>query len=268
MADSAFSGSDKTVPHTHDFYEFYLVRKGEIVQYRQNRKDVYPHRTIVFVPPTMMHCFACGSHFPEAVITNILFPTSLFENIMDFIGNKKLSRQMKKGFVLLKAPIILWERICRHVELLRPGREIDYKTKETIFKTVLIDLAAEVLDCRPDKQHDELVPWLKDACEKMRKIENLREGLCRFVALSGRTQEHLTRLLRKALGITPTEYINKQRLKIVEASLISTSRSIAHIACDAGFNNMAHFNALFKEAFGIPPREYRNRQRNEAVPRQ
>ena len=103
-----------------------------------------------------------------------------------------------------------------------------------------------------------IVPfWLRKACDARYAPENLAAGISRLVELSGKTQEHVTRSMRKYMGQTPSNFINALRLERVAEALIATDRPIFDIRLDVGFQNASHFNKLFKEKYHMSPRKYR-----------
>ena len=103
-----------------------------------------------------------------------------------------------------------------------------------------------------------IVPfWLRKACDAMYLPENLAAGIPRLVELSGKTQEHVTRSMRKYMGQTPSAFINAIRLERVAEALSATDRPVFDIMLDVGFQNTSHFNKLFKEKYHMSPRKYR-----------
>ena len=81
-----------------------------------------------------------------------------------------------------------------------------------------------------------------------------RELLCH---VSGKTQEHVTRSMRKYMGQTPSTFVNAIRLERVAEALTTTERPVFDIMLDVGFQNTSHFNKLFKEKYHMSPRKYR-----------
>jgi AraC family cel operon transcriptional repressor len=266
IADSLFTDSNKTQPHHHDFYECYLVKKGSLVEYRKGSKNIYHYRSLVLVPPSACHCFSNSTEFKDTLITNVAFPSAFLREAHRFLNNPELQKRSSDGFALRDVPILLWERTCRHIEQLQNNTVLGFREKESLFKAVLIDIITEQIIQTSMADTKGLPGWLKETCDKIQTPENLREGLKRFIALSGRTQEHLTRTLKKETGKTPTEYINQYRLKNIATALSSTNRDVTTLAYQSGYNNLSYFNALFKKAYGLSPRSYRNRQGQDVVP--
>lgn len=69
----------------------------------------------------------------------------------------------------------------------------------------------------------------------------------------------LHRLFRRHTRQTITAYVTALRVGEACALLSGTSRPIAHIAGDIGYDSLANFNRQFKALKGMTPREYRSR---------
>jgi len=59
----------------------------------------------------------------------------------------------------------------------------------------------------------------------------------------------------------PMAYLTRWRLQLAARSLESTSRGVAEIAADVGYESEAAFNRAFKREFGQPPGRYRGERR-------
>jgi AraC family cel operon transcriptional repressor len=95
----------------------------------------------------------------------------------------------------------------------------------------------------------------------MQTRDNFVAGLPALLALCGKSQEHVTRTIKRCCGVTPTEFVNQIRLRDAARLLRDTTSRVQPIALEAGFGNMSHFLALFRHRYGCSPREYRRQQR-------
>jgi AraC-like DNA-binding protein len=67
----------------------------------------------------------------------------------------------------------------------------------------------------------------------------------------------LHRLFRRHTRQTVSDYVMRLRIGEACALLSGTSRPIAHVAGDVGYNTLAHFNRQFRALKGMTPRDYR-----------
>ena len=99
----------------------------------------------------------------------------------------------------------------------------------------------------------------------------------RFAAVVGYIKDHLTesltidklsalacmskatffRLFKREFGLTPVEFIIRERLGEAKRLLRHPLASVAEVCLRAGFNNLSYFQALFKKYEGVTPGAYK-----------
>lgn len=79
-------------------------------------------------------------------------------------------------------------------------------------------------------------------------------ALCSVFRLS---HDEIYTLFRDFFGLTPAEYVKKNRLNYACKILSTTNISINEIAAKCGIPDYNYFSKIFKKEFGISPREYR-----------
>jgi AraC-like DNA-binding protein len=68
---------------------------------------------------------------------------------------------------------------------------------------------------------------------------------------------HFLRMFRRALGVTPHQYLVRSRLRHAARLLAERDRSISTIALDVGFADLSNFVRTFHRAAGVSPRAFR-----------
>ncbi len=66
---------------------------------------------------------------------------------------------------------------------------------------------------------------------------------------------------RHYLSDTPMGYLTRWRLQLAAQVLSSTSKSVAEVAGEVGYESEPSFNRAFKREFGVPPARYRSQTR-------
>ena len=82
--------------------------------------------------------------------------------------------------------------------------------------------------------------------------------LAREVGLS---RSALVERFTRYLSEPPMAYLMRWRLQLAARALTATSRGVAAIAFDVGYESESAFNRAFKREFGSPPARYRREQR-------
>ena len=73
------------------------------------------------------------------------------------------------------------------------------------------------------------------------------------------SEDYLTRIFRKEIGISPWDYLNRYRIQIASRLLLETGSSISEIASLTGFQDQAYFCRVFRKVKGFPPGNIRTR---------
>ena len=80
----------------------------------------------------------------------------------------------------------------------------------------------------------------------------------------GVSRSVLAERFRYFLGVPPMAYLTRWRLQLGAQLLTSTSRSVAQIAAEVGYESEPAFNRAFKREFGSPPARFRVKSRAAA----
>jgi AraC-like DNA-binding protein len=84
----------------------------------------------------------------------------------------------------------------------------------------------------------------------------------------GVSRSALVERFTRYLAEPPMTYLTRWRLQLAARSLETTSRGVAEIAADVGYESEAAFNRAFKREFGRPPGRYRSDHKSSPGKRQ
>jgi AraC-like DNA-binding protein len=82
-----------------------------------------------------------------------------------------------------------------------------------------------------------------------------------LAASAGCSSEQLHRRMRRVFGISPTQYLLRERVDRAARLLTSTETSIATVAARCGFYDQAQLTRHFGRFIGLTPAQYRAEQR-------
>ena len=93
--------------------------------------------------------------------------------------------------------------------------------------------------------------------------EDIRLG---FLAdMVGMTPVSFSRFFRLRTGKTLSDYIIDIRLGFATRLLVDSTRTIAEVCYDCGFNNLSNFNRIFKRKKDCSPKEFRENYRKKKI---
>jgi AraC-like DNA-binding protein len=78
----------------------------------------------------------------------------------------------------------------------------------------------------------------------------------------GISRSALVERFTRYLSEPPMTYLTRRRLQLAARSLVTTSRGVAEVAADVGYESEAAFNRAFKREYGQPPGRYRSDHRS------
>lgn len=74
------------------------------------------------------------------------------------------------------------------------------------------------------------------------------------------SEDYLTRIFHKELGLSLWEYLNRYRIYLAERLLLETNDTVYEIAERIGFQDKAYFCRVFKKIYGVSPGKIRAKQ--------
>lgn len=109
----------------------------------------------------------------------------------------------------------------------------------------------------PGKDHgDKVVAAIQTLIE-----QRFHEALpfAQFAERHGLTERHLNRRFKKHTGETPLSYQQRMCIEKVKAGLETSTKSLAQLVWDVGYEDLASFRRLFKRHTGMTMQVYRER---------
>lgn len=250
--------TETNVEHDHDFAELCLILFGE-TGYRVNgREGELAPGFLQFIRPSDRHLYSPPEEGVE--LLNIAFPFPLCLQLLELIlpggrGQRLLEAPVPPTAVLSSAET---HKIRERAVKIGERMVVAPLECDSLLLFLAMEIILQVLPGDAGEREKKPAPeWLTRVVERMQGRAECAEGLPRMVELACCSQEHLTREFRRYFGVTPTQFINRQRLNHAAHDLRKNRSDIQQIALTCGFDNLSHFYHRFREQFGQPPARYR-----------
>ncbi len=240
--------------HRHNYAEVFWIKSGCGIHLINGEERPLKKGMLCMIRPNDRHSFKLDKKQDSLVITNIAFD----EQNLGYYKNRyfpELDRYFWTGDKLpfctqldagkLNGLSALADRLLSQP---RDHLHLDYAMIR-IFRLIHI-LEGGKLD---------IPHWLAYAMDNFNTPAQYKAGVQGFVALTGRSADHVNRVLQKKLKQTLTETITNARLQYARQQLIMTNSPVKSICFDCGFDSVSYFYRLFKKYTGQTPIEYRKK---------
>lgn len=253
---SIFYEKEKFLSHTHSYYEFFLVAEGELIQIKNGETANLPRRSLCFLNPDDQHELQNSQKSDHVQIINCTFSKKLFNDTIKVIKKDLPNPPDNWSRTLMNISDRTWQGLINKANFLQFERHsYPVPSQQAYFRSLLFDVLC--LLAEPEKSMSAEVPgWLIKVREDMETDDNFIAGLNRFVKLSGKTQEHLNRSMKKHYKETPTAFINQLRCKKAAKLLLYSRHDIWTVMSECGFKNYPYFLKCFRKSFGLSPKQY------------
>ena len=260
MQTSVFRSGEFFPEHCHDFHEFFLVADGVLEHTLNGKVSLLPAGSVQLILPGDTHIVACAKGSPEVRIYNCNVNSEEMLKVLYF-SSAGYDFPLDDCVQTAKmAPDHHWRHLLDLARETCGMRDDGTPLKNSLLR-LLTQEVVTVLMSRSFREKATPPQWLAESVEEMKKKNNYAEGLPRLISLSGRTQEHLCRSMKKYYGISPQEYVISLRLEDAASQLLHTGREVSTIAFDVGFHNLSYFRRCFLRRYGTTPLKYRARFR-------
>lgn len=242
--------------HTQDFFVLFWVQNGQVRQHLPDGAQGLREGDAVFMRPGQPHGLQALS--AAAFVVMLCFHPALIAAIQ--ARHSQLAGHL---FWADGPPAKLYRDIRQLAALNQAAVALEQGARDTLAaEAFLLPLCAEL--SAPTALAD-APAWLQTACRAAHQPAVFRLGAAGLVAQTGKTHAHVSRMMQRHLGLTPSAYVNQIRLRAAAGLLVTDAQSIAEIAADCGLPNMAHFHKLFRAAYGLSPLQYRKKFQRQLV---
>lgn len=240
--------------HYHDFAELLYARKGKVKHTINSQERIFKAGEIILIRPAYSHQMQldAGEYFEYDVIA--FKPTTLSR-----ITRRHLQEMGDFWDMKSKDPItaMLTKRQMLWLESNTSELAANSSSK-FLVERFFLNLAYEI-SLNPPRSMGDTPLWLVQAIHKLDDIELSKRGPRILSDLTGRSFEHICRVLKQTSGLTPSQVVNRKRIEHAASQLLLSNDGILEIAIDCGFQSLGHFYKEFRNHYEVSPRQYRIR---------
>lgn len=256
--------------HIHDKIEILYCLKGALVIYLNGEKNYFEQGDMVLINSNEIHKIIGDSDGKNDYIVVKIEPEMLYDSSQAIFEMKYVL-----PFTLKKSayPQVFKRGVIADTDLPRLFRQIDEENRKKFFG---YELAIRACVC-------ELFLWilrywyslgldlnesfditsnhidiLKHAFEFVEQHFSENISASDTAVYCNVSYSYFSRMFKKHMGRSFTEYLNHYRVSAAESLLTTTNKNITEIALETGFSDCGYFIKVFKQQKGISPRKFKN----------
>ncbi len=254
--------------HWHNYLEIAFVKKGKGIYYVENRtyemnegdivviNNIEPHYMEVLPPVNMVMpvvMFEPQLVWSSESLFDYNYMEPFFERSSNF--NNKIDSKSEIGRKIFA--------MLSEIEDEYVNKTVGYKL---MIKAKLLHIITYLIRHYQDSSKStESITSKSKRLEKLEKVFDYINGnysqkieLNTLAELAYMSPNYFSTFFKQSTGFTPIEYLNKMRISKSIEMLRETDFSVAQIAMDCGFNNLANYNKIFKQLTETTPTRIRN----------
>ena len=188
---------------------------------------------------------------------------------LDFFENSSFSLDLRHLFI--KERVAFHTLIQNNERVVRIIRDIvlEMNEKADLYENIVRGLVAELfclllrsyksdtLSEHPDDKHIRYYEIIYPAIKKIRKDYTKKISVEELAALCNVSKYHFCRIFKEVTNVSAVQYQTVYRLRLADAFLKNSNKSIAEIATACGFEDVHYFSRCYKKNIGVSPREKR-----------
>ncbi len=255
-----------TIAHRHEFYEIFLIVRGEVTHNVNGTTAILKEGSIAFIRPDDIHSYEKSGN-KEVYLINVAFLRETCGELFSYLGpgfpSKELLESEYPAVIIL--PKSEKEIVQSRLEHLNTLPRTDKPLIRTSLRILLVEIFTKYFASTFRERNGNVPEWIDWLREEMSKKDNFTRGVTAMPKLALRSKEHISRLFRRHYSQTPTDFVNDLRLNYAANMLASSDEEIIQISMDSGFESLSHFYHLFKSKFGVSPQEFRYANHRKSI---
>ncbi len=259
--------------HSHREYELNFLQHaaGVVRTVGDSSETIGDYELVLIASPDLEHVWEQGTctntdireitiQFTDDVLPESLLRKNQFETI------RRMLERARCGLVFPLAAIMKVYTKLDELAHHKKGFHAVLDFMDILHELSLFDDARTLssssfarIDVRNESRRvDKVQHYIADHYHEDMRLETLAD-------LIGMTPVAFSRFFRQRTGRTLSEYIIEIRLGSATRMLIDTTKTVAEICYDCGFNTLSNFNRLFRKYKNCSPTEFRDNFRKKKL---
>ncbi len=251
--------------HNHEVFELNFVEHAAGVRriVGDSNETIDEYDLVLITSPDLEHVWEqndCKSEDIHEV--TVQFYLDLDENGFfgrtPFVSIRKMMLEARKGVAFSMEDIL---RVYNLLVTLSGIKDKFYAV--TQFLTILYELSKSTA-MRPLASSSYAKVEVVSDSRRVLKVKNFiaknymdEIRLSTVAGIAGMSPSAFSRFFKLHTGRTLSDYVIDMRLGYASRMLVDTTKSVAEICYDCGFNNLSNFNRIFKKKKNCSPTEFR-----------
>lgn len=141
----------------------------------------------------------------------------------------------------------------------------NHPSKDLFVDNMLEELIIRILQTNSRKIYTEQSFKLSSNNRLAYVVEYIRNNLHNHLSVKSlskkacMSESNFYRVFKNELGISPTDFINNERIKLAVSLLQNPNKTIKEIYQECGFESRSYFNRVFKRRKKVAPGDYQSR---------
>jgi AraC family transcriptional regulator len=139
-----------------------------------------------------------------------------------------------------------------------PGDSPSVTALAQLLATYLVEKYTDAAAQKPEFRGGLPIHQLREVEDYVR--QRLAEGISveELADLAGLSPFHFSRVFKQATGMSPLQFVTRERVTRAQQLIRETSRSLIEIALDVGYTSPSHFAQVFRRVAGVTPTAFRS----------
>ena len=221
-----------------------MINSYELHQLRSIGNTSSIHHALVFLPNMLAFSYPdhCQISYIEPLLSRqLLLPSFLPKNLSCISSVRSIFQEL----------LVLYDTRPSGWQLL---------LKNNLYHILVILFSENLLQPSPanrslqtrENQYKQILRYIQEHYDRKIYLENLASSL-------DMNPQYFCRFFKKAIGLSPVEYLNEYRIRQAVRLLKDSSLPVTEVCLDCGYNNMGNFLREFRRYTGTTPLQYRKR---------